>query len=81
MSLGLINGGDPFALRFEGIGGSSTVPTTGFTGIYGQPVGTASSGNRVGGANAIGVTTDASKSGIVGTITRTILSCKHIIKY
>lgn len=29
----------------------------------------------------IGITTDATKSGMVGTVTKTVLTCKHIIKY
>ena len=30
---------------------------------------------------AYGITTDETKSGIVGTVTRSVLTCKHIIKY
>lgn len=51
---------------------------------YGKNV--ATSGNQDSGkgtwrTSIVGVTTDASKSGIVGTVTRSIMNCKYIIKY
>lgn len=51
---------------------------------YGSTVGTVSSTSNYVSATdrtVLGITTDASKSGIVGTVTRTSMNCKAIIKY
>lgn len=63
-------------------------------GEYGKMIGVASgayggtlpntnlnTGNKYNNNDGIGITTDASKSGIVGTVTRSIMNCKYIIKY
>lgn len=49
-------------------------------GSYGESVGAAPSGSQF--SNYIvGITSDATKSGIVGTVTRSVFSVKFIIKY
>ena len=45
-----------------------------YTGLVGTNVGTARSGNIVNGDKSFGLTTDSSKSGIVGTVTRSALT-------
>lgn len=45
-----------------------------YTGLVGTNVGTARSGSLVTGDKSFGITTDANKSGIVGTVTRTSIS-------
>lgn len=47
----------------------------------GKSVGTTRIDGNLANNKTIGITTDETKSGIVGTITRSVLTCKHIIKY
>ena len=52
-----------------------------YASLYNKNVGTAESGSSTNTRVGWGVTTDTSKSGIVGTITRTQITCKYCIKY
>ena len=52
-----------------------------YASLYGSNVGTVQSDGFAFVRKSIGVTTDASKSGIVGTVTRIQISCKYIIKH
>ncbi len=71
--LGLTNGS-------SNVGIASTAAVYAYSNLYGKSVGTAKT-NQTGGDMGLGVTTDESKSGIVGTVTRTVMTCKYIIKY
>lgn len=71
MTLGMTNGN----LNIGIVANSGTLGQSSFyENIYGQPVGTAYSGGIGVQTKSVGVTEDASKSGIVGTITRTSLT-------
>lgn len=69
MTLGLTNGSNNFGLI-------NTSYLDGYTGAYGSTsLGTnLKSGSTIANDTAIGITTDSSKSGIVGTVTRTSIS-------
>lgn len=48
---------------------------------YGANVGTFAKSYTGSDDKTLGITTDASKSGIVGTVTRSIMSARFVIKY
>lgn len=76
--MSLTNGTTNYGIQPNG-GANSLV---GWSGIYGNDVGTTTtSGSVTAGLAALGVTIDSSKSGLVGTITRIQINCKYIIKY
>ena len=78
ITLGLTNGTTNYGIQPNG-GANALV---GWSGIYGNNIGTnTTSGSVTVGDAALGVTTDSSKSGIIGTVTRTQINCKYIIKY
>lgn len=52
-----------------------------YTGLYGKNIGTNDSGSVIDARPAMGVTTDATKSGLTGALTRSVFSVKFIIKY
>ena len=81
ITLGMTDGTNLFGvnLRLSGATARSLMPDTN---IYGSPVGSSSTTSTAGNTNtSIGVTTDATKSGIVGTVTRSVLSINFAIKY
>ena len=59
----------------------SAAGLNGATENYGANVGGTGTTWPLNGYKGIGITTDASKSGIVGTVTRTQIYCNYIIKY
>lgn len=69
--LGMTNGSSNFGLAPNT---SSNAYMTGWYNLYGQNVGINHTGNYIASQACVGVTTDASKSGIVGTVTRSTLS-------
>lgn len=79
-TLGMTDGTNNFGLNTIVAGGGYISANT--KNAYGKNVGTTISSigdipiNKV-----VGITTDSSKSGIVGTVTRTLFTCKFIIKY
>lgn len=75
-ALGMTDGTTNFSL-LPGSGGH----TYSKTGGYGLNIGASNSGSNITSAKFSGLTTDASKSGIVGTVTRGSFTCKFIIKY
>lgn len=78
MSLGLTNDGSTGLT----LNGGTNAFLQSFSVAYGQPVGTYSgSGSFVSNNTSLGITTDETKSGIVGTVTRTQITCNYIIKY
>lgn len=82
IALGITNGTTNYGLSSGR--DYQTQSLIGVTNIYGHAVTSSSisGGNRTPNIRgAYGVTTDATKSGIVGTVTRSVLTCKHIIKY
>lgn len=76
ITLGLTDGKTNFSL-LPGNGGF----TYSKTGGYGKNIGTKDSGSNLISTKFAGITTDSSKSGIVGTVTRSSVTCKFIIKY
>lgn len=52
-----------------------------YTGMYGKSVGTENTTGRINNKKGLGLTTDATKSGIVGTVTRSVFSVKFVIKF
>ena len=76
ITLGLTNGGGRTGGVVGGDGGGLWVQS----GNYGSPVGSQWLGSSLTRLSE-GITTDASKSGIVGTVARTQINCKYIIKY
>lgn len=79
LALGLNNGAENVGMTGYA---QSAVKTTS-TKVYGVNVGTnvPTPGNDGRYGYALGVTTDSSKSGVVGTVTRGSFTCKFIIKY
>jgi len=75
-TLGITNGTSNYGLT----SGSGSNYISGRTDAYDVSV-TSASQAATGITGKFGVTTDASKSGIVGTVTRTQITCKYIIKY
>ena len=71
--LGMTNGSTNFGIRNQG-GSAYKSALMGYTGLYGGKVGDASSGTEIGTNIGVGLTTVSSKSGIVGTVTRTQLT-------
>lgn len=71
--LGMTNGSTNFGIRNQG-GSAYKSALTGYTGLYGGKVGDASSGTEINTTIGVGLTTDSSKSGIIGTVTRTQLT-------
>jgi len=68
--------GNNFGLTQGGSGGIA------YTASYGVNKGTSVSlTGLINNSISIGITTDSSESGIVGTVTRTQINCKYIIKY
>lgn len=51
------------------------------TGNYGATVGAVSSGSGIATGRVGGITTDPTKSGVIGTVTRSVVNFKFIIKY
>lgn len=80
-TLGLTDGTNNVGITISGSYDSawrSVAPITQYDGT----VGGAATVTYPSPANKIsGLTTDASKSGIIGMVTRSVLTCKHIIKY
>ena len=74
MTLGFTNGTDNFAP--ETVLGANSGHTMLTTGAYGQNIGTASGTSYVNSSKVFGVTTDATKSGLVGKISSTKLEVK-----
>lgn len=73
MSLGLTNGTTGFGLSTGQVSGSSALNIS-TTGNYGSPVNSAISGSRPNVGISLGVTTDATKSGIQANVTSTTLA-------
>lgn len=83
--------GNGLALGLNGNRGMANKPTTtefenglvAYADAYGKNAGTTWSGNPKDMTSQMymGITTDASKSGVVGTVTRTLFTCNFIIKY
>lgn len=83
MTLGLTDGINNVGLGCEKAPNAATARMFGANAdIYGQVTGTSISNLSGGDLNkSYGITNDETKSGIVGTITRSVSTCKHIIKY
>lgn len=84
LTLGLAHGSTNYGLR-QGLStpfGSDVYHFNADTNAYGKANTTSltSLGSRPSNGDYLGITTDATKSGIVGTVTRSILTCKYIIK-
>ena len=84
LTLGLAHGSTNYGLA-QGRStpfGSEVLHFVAGTDVYGKANTTSSTslGGRPSNGNYLGITTDATKSGIVGTVTRSILTCKYIIK-
>lgn len=74
MTLGLTDGTGQygFGARTESISGLAFGNAVAVTGQQGVPVGTALTGTTVGGSKMIGVTTDATKSGLIADLSQAI---------
>lgn len=76
MGIGFMDGqGNNAAMRANPVYGASFA-----TGSYGKNVGTSPSGSQFGNY-VVGLTSDSTKSGVVGTVTRSVLSINFAIKY
>lgn len=75
-TLGMTNGTD-----YVGVNSYNSGSLRCYTGLYGKNIGTENSGSIIDKKNAMGVTTDATKSGLTGALTRSVFSVKFIIKY
>lgn len=76
MGIGFMDGkGNYAAMRSNPTYGASFA-----TGSYGTNAGTSPSGSQFSNY-VVGLTSDATKSGVVGTVTRSVFSVKFIIKY
>lgn len=80
MTLGWTNGSILFGTTMGAPGSNTAIQNTA-TSNYGANVGDSVSQAKLATNKAIGITTDTAKSGIVGTVTRTQINCKYIIKY
>lgn len=76
MGIGFMDGkGNYAAMRANTAYGASFA-----TGSYGTNVGTSPSGSQFGNY-VVGLTSDSAKSGVVGTVTRSVLDINFAIKY
>lgn len=62
-------------------GSSNNTNLDAASGNYDVAIGTSRTGGSQSNLKVCGVTTDETKSGIVGTVTSTMIICEYIIKY
>ena len=77
-ALGFTDGTGNYGSYYSGSGTDQFLLTTS---SYDADVGTATASGGMSSNKVVGMTTDETKSGVVGTVTRSVLTCKHIIKY
>ena len=78
MTLGFTNGTKNYGLRAEG---GSGLYLTAYESSYGSNSFPGSYSGSTASQTNLAITTDSTKSGIIGTVTRTQINCKYIIKY